>query len=611
MIQLKIFTSACLLFISGLSYGQNEIKYQISFPNAVHHEAEIKIEIPQVPAGPITFRMSRSSPGRYATHEFGKNVYNVKAFNASGQTIKVTQVEGDVYRVNDHGGSAVITYTLFGNLIDGTYLGIDQTHAHINMPAALMWVKGMEDRKVILQFNDLEKYGWKVATQLSAVNTNTFSAANLQYLMDSPTELSNFKLSTWDDVNPDKTRQTIRVSVHSKDSQQIVEKFGKMVKRVVEEAKAVYTELPKFDFGTYTFLQDINAENDGDGMEHRNSTVIVETSPQLEGNEEDLLSTFSHEFFHAWNVERIRPKTLEPFNFEHANMSNELWFAEGFTQYYGELILKRAGYRSLDSYCNTLGNLANSVLNAPGATAFSAPQMSRYAVFADAGVAVDPTNSVNIFTSYYFYGATIALALDLRLRTEFNSSLDRYLQEVWKAHGKTEIPYTILDLQNVLAKTTNKAFADDFFSRYINGIEKNDYAKLLLKAGLVLRRASPEKASLGRLRLVSANGKVRLGMNTLIGSAAYQAGMDDGDFLLKINNDELKTPADLTTLLEKYKPGEEVELTFEHRNNLNTAKVKLQANNAFEVLPIEKTSVKLTPTMEKLRAAWLDSQIKK
>ena len=611
MIRLRFFTTAFLLFSTALAFGQNEIQYEISFPNAVHHEAEVSLQVSQIPAGPLTVRMSRSSPGRYATHEFGKNVYNVKAFNTTGQPLKLTQVQGDVYQVEGHGGNARITYTIFGNWVDGTYLGIDKTHAHMNMPATFMWVKGMEGRKISVKFNDLEKYGWKVASQLLEGKNNTYTAANLQYFLDSPIELSAFKLGSWEDINTDKEKQTIRVSMHSVDGQPVVDNYTKMIKRMVDESKAVFGELPKFDHGVYTFLQDVNPANGGDGMEHRNSTVIVERTEKVEGNEEDLLSTFSHEFFHAWNVERIRPKTLEPFSFEHANMSNELWFAEGFTQYYGSLILKRAGFRDLDSYCKTISGLANGVLNMPGANTYSAPQMSRYAVFADAGVAVDETNSVNIFTSYYTYGATIALALDLRLRSEFKLTLDDYMQAVWKVHGKTEIPYIISDLQNVLAKTTNKAFADDFFSRYVHGIEKNDYVKLLNKAGLVLRRASPDQASLGMLRLVPSGGKLKVNMNTLKGSAAYEAGMDDGDFFLKINNDELKTPADLNTLLSKYKPGEEVSLTFEHRNEVNIAKVQLQENNAFEVVLIEKTGQKLTPEMAKFRASWLDSQVKK
>ena len=609
MIRLKFVAAALFLFSTGQAISQ-ELKYEVSFPNAVHHEAEISLEVNQIPAGPLTVRMSRSSPGRYATHEFGKNVYDVKAFDAAGKPLQISQVMGDVYEVANHKGSARITYTIFGNWVDGTYLGIDKTHAHMNTPATFMWVKGMESRPVSIKFNDLDKYGWKVSTQLKHAGGNTYTAANHQYLMDSPTELSAFKSHSWEDVNADKTRQTIKVDIHSADAQPVVDNYGKMIKRMVDEQKAVFGELPKFDHGVYTFLQDVNPENSGDGMEHRNSTVIVERTEKVEGNEEDLLSTFSHEFFHAWNVERIRPKSLEPFNFEHANMSSELWFAEGFTQYYGSLILKRSGFRDLDSYCRTISGLANGVLNMPGANTYPPTQASRYAVFADAGVAVDQNNQINIFTSYYTYGATVALGLDLRLRSEFKLTLDDYMRAVWKAHGKTEIPYTIDDLQNVLAKLTNKSFAADFFSRYVHGIEKNDYPKLLANAGLILRRAAPDKASLGMLRLMPANGKVRLAMNTLKGTAAYESGMDNGDYFLKINDDELKTPADLNTLLAKYKPGQEVSLTYSHRGEVTTAKVKLQENNAWEVVPAEKDGKQLSPQAAKFRAAWLDTQIK-
>lgn len=605
------FTLGLLLGSAYYASAQNTLQYELSFPNAVHHEARVSLKIPAVPAGPLTVRMSRSSPGRYATHEFGKNIYNVQAFDAHGKSLAINPVEGDVYRIPEHGQEVRISYTIFGNWIDGTYLGIDETHAHMNIPATFMWVKGMEERPVTVRFSDIGKLGWKVATQLKpTAGADEFSAPNLQLFMDSPVELSAFKTVSWKDVNPDKDVQTIRLTVHAPDDQSVIDQYGKMVQRTTAEAKAVFGELASYDDKTYTFLQDLNPENAGDGMEHRNSTVISDRSEKVAGNETDLLGTVSHEFFHSWNVERIRPKALEPFNFEHANMSNELWFAEGFTQYYGELILKRAGFRDLKTYCNTLAGLCNSVLNTPGAAAFPAVQMSRYAVFSDAGVAVDQTNQANIFTSYYFYGASIALALDLRLRSEFNLTLDDYMKAVWKTHGKPEIPYTVPDLQAVLAKLTGKTFAEDFFRKYVYGIEKNDYAALLEKAGLSLRQSAPGKASLGSLRLVSHNGKVRVAMNTLKGSAAYQAGLDMGDYLLRIGNDELKAPADLNTFLEKYHPGDEVEISFEHRAALKTVKVKLPESATLEVVPVENSGAALTPAMQELRNSWLTSQIK-
>ena len=587
--------------------AQKPIEYKISFPNAVHHEAEVELLIPDVPAGPLTFRMSRSSPGRYATHEFGKNVYAVKAFNGKGIELTVMQVEGDVYSVDKHDGTLKISYTVFGNWVDGTYLAIDEIHAHLNMPAAFMWVPVLSERPIQIQFNDLNKYGWKVATQLKpTVLADTYTAPDLNYFMDSPVELSDHHLTSWTDRNPDNTEQTIRLSSHAIDNKQIVSNYAKMVERMVKESKAVFGELPRFDHGTYTFLQDVSQDNAGDGMEHRNSTVISDTQNKISGNEEDLLSTFSHEFFHAWNVERIRPKTLEPFNFSHANMSNELWFAEGFTQYYGNLILKRAGFLSEKQYHGVLSGILNGVLNSPGSSSFSAPQMSRHAVFVDAGVSVDRNNYANTFTSYYTYGAFIAMGLDLRLRSEFNLTLDDFMQAVWKKHGKTEIPYSIPDLQNVLEKLTNARFSEDFFHRYIHGTEKNDYVKLLANAGLELRKAEPGKVSIGTLglNLRPTDGRFIVSAATVKGTAAYEAGIDIGDYISRIGNDDVN--GNLDNILRKYKPGERIPVTFEHKGKIKTAFLDLRESNMLEIVENEKAS----PEQIKFKNNWLSSKIK-
>ncbi len=178
------------------------IFYTVSFPNAVHHEAEIVMTLPDAPAGAIKVRMSRSSAGRYATHEFGKNIYNVKAFNVDGSPLTLKQLEGDVYEITDHQDVIKVSYTLFGNRTDGTYASIDDSHAHLNMPAAFMWVVGQDSRPIKFEFNDLDKYGWKVATQLKHEGANVYSAPNMQYMMDSPTELSKFKETSWDVTNP-------------------------------------------------------------------------------------------------------------------------------------------------------------------------------------------------------------------------------------------------------------------------------------------------------------------------------------------------------------------------------------------------------------------------
>ncbi len=618
----NIYSTAAALLLAATAFAQNEITYTVSFPNAIHHEAEISMRVPQVPAGTMRFRMSRSSPGRYATHEFGKNIYNVKAYGEGNKPLVLKQVEGDVYEVAQHGATVIVNYTLFGNYMDGTYVGIDASTAHFNMPAAFMWVLGMDKRPARFKFNDLDKFGWKVATQLKPEAGGTYYARDLQYMMDSPTSLANYKTYSWDITNPGGKKQAIHLTSHSDDDQATIDAFGQMVKKVTLEAQAVFGELPSYDYGNYVFLHDVAASNAGDGMEHRNSTSIVQTTPKIAGFETRLLGTFSHEYFHSWNVERIRPKTLEPFNFEHANMSNELWFAEGFTQYYGGLLLERAGLLSAADHYRTTAGLINSVLNSPAALKYSPIQMSRYAVFADAGVSIDPNNNANVFSSYYTYGGATALALDLRLRSQFKLTLDGYMRAVWAAHGKPEKPYTVADLQNVLASyTKNPAFAADFFKRYIYGSEKNDYAALLANFGLLLRKAQPGKAWAGQLGTVAGRGRsgqARSGesggltiTNSLaMNSPMYKAGLDAGDVIMTVNGTAIADAQALTDLLATKRPGDKVPVTYKNRTGDHEATITLEENPTLEVVEYEAADKQPTAAQKQLRTQWLSSQIK-
>lgn len=614
-----------LALLAPVTFAQKPeppIHYAVSFPNAAHHEAEIVMTITKAPTGDLRLRVSRSSPGRYATHEFGKNVYNVKAFNVDGSPVVVKQLEGDLYVIEDHGEVVKVSYTLFGNWTDGTYASIDESHAHLNMPASFMFVTNPDQQQRLMkfEFSGIEKYGWEVATQLKHEGGNVYSAPNLQYMMDSPVELSNFKTTAWDDVNADGKKQSLSIATHTVDDQATIDNFATMVKKVTLEQKAVFGELPTFDYGTYVFLHDVYPTNSGDGMEHRNSTNIVDVADKIAGNELNMLGTFSHEFFHSWNVERIRPKMLEPFNFEHANMSNELWFAEGFTQYYGEMIITRAGYYTPEQYTYTLNGLVNAALNTPGAAKYPPTQASRTAVFSDAGVSVDANNYANTFTSYYTYGGATALALDLRLRSELKLTLDDYMKAVWLAHGKKMKPYTVADLQKVLATfTNNPKFAADFFNRYVNGIEKNDYAALLAKAGYLVRKAQPGKAWTGisATALRGRSGQARtvgvgfaITTNSPIGSPIYKAGIDAGDVILKADGKDIADGASFAEVVATKKPGDKVSISYSNRTGQHQVELVLEENPTFEVVTFEKAGQQPTADQLAFRNNWLSSKAK-
>jgi predicted metalloprotease with PDZ domain len=620
----KFYLLAAALLFAAASFAQEKpqkaIFYSVSFPNAAHHEAEVVITVPQAPSGKILMRMSRSSAGRYATHEFGKNIYNVKAFNVDGSPLTINQVEGDIYEIPEHTETVKISYTLFGNWTDGTYAGIDPSHAHLNMPAAFMWVVGQDKRPLRFEFNDLDKYGWKVATQLKDEGSNIYSAPNMQYMMDSPTELSAYKISSWEVPNNGK-KEKINLVIHSDDDQSVIDNFAKQIQRMVLEEKAVFGELPAYDYGEYTFLDDVYPTNSGDGMEHRNSTCIVHPAEKVAGNELRLLGTYSHEYFHSWNVKRIRPKSLEPFNFEHADMSSELWFAEGFTQYYGEMVLVRAGFHTVDDYTHTIAGLVNQILNTPGAAKNSAAHMSRYSVFADAGVSIDPNNQANIFTSYYTYGGAIALALDLRLRSEFNLTLDDYMQTIWLNRGKVMRPYTIPDLQSDLAKVTkNPKFAADFFSRYITGIDKNNYEALLAKAGLLLQKMQPGKGWAGPLSYTRGRGRsgdahtdgegglpVQV---SIIGTPVYKSGLDIGDIILKADGKEVKDVQAFNDIISAKKPGDKFVVNYKNRTGNHETTITLEESPYFEVVTYEKAGKTLTKEQTDFRNNWLSTKVK-
>jgi predicted metalloprotease with PDZ domain len=618
---LRLFSLALgLLILSAPAFAQGKVEYEISFPNASHHEAEIAVTFTGVPADkPLEARMSRSSPGRYASFEFAKNVYNVKAVNEQGAPLDITRPGPNRWNVAGGRGKVRVSYTLFADLGSGTYSGVDNTMAHLSIPATFMWARGFEDAPITIRFRRPSP-DWKIATQLApTADPEVFTAPHLQYFMDSPTMLANFRWREWPIQSNGKTC-TMRLAINDPASDAEVDQFAEMIKKVVAEEIAVFGETPDYDFGAYTFIANYMPQVGGDGMEHRNSTSLTSTR-SIKGGPRGNLGAVSHEYFHCWNVERLRPRSIEPFNFEDANVSGELWLAEGFTQYYGNLVMMRAGFGGDQSgFGRGLGFTINAVVNTPGRliNGNGPVEMSRQAVFADGGVEADPTNRPNLFLSYYTYGSAVALGLDLTLRTSFpGKSLDTYMRELWQDYGKhqknynPEKPYTIADLKTALARVTgDAAFANDFFRRYIEGHEVIDYENLLARAGFLLRKAHPGKVWLDAPIREQA-GALIIGGPTLAAGPLYKAGLDRGDRVLVFDGQAVTKPSEAQAILDKHKPGDTISIEAEQRGVKKTVQLTFTEDPQVEVVAYENSGRELTPEMKKLRAEWLGSQIMK
>lgn len=578
------------------------VEFDIAFPHPEHHEAQVSVTYRDLEAGPVRFQMARSSPGRYALHEFAKNVYSVSAVDGAGRPLTLSRTDPYGWTVPTHDGTVTVRYTLFGDRGDGTYAQIDPTHAHLNIPATFLWAAGQDDRPIRVRFHPAT--GWKIATQLApTADPDVFTARDLQYFMDSPVEMSAFDTRSWS-VTDGAKRYTIRLTAHHDGSPADLDRFAAMAQKVVAQQIAIFGEPAPYDYGSYTFLADYMPQISGDGMEHRNSTVITMPRSLAAANFAQI-QTLSHEFFHSWNVERIRPAELEPFDFTRANATPSLWLAEGFTQYYGPLAVVRAGQMPLDDYIAQLSGTLNGLLTTP-ARRYGGPQeMSLRAPFVDAAQSIDPTNA-NIFKSYYPYGAVLALALDLELRQSFPKlTLDDYMRQLWRNHGKPERSYRPDDLRIALAQVTgDQAFADRFFTRSVTGSALPDFAPLLAQAGLTLRPAHPGAAWAGALP-AAGDGGLTITTPTAPGTPLYDAGLDKDDVILSVDGRPVADAQGWTALLAAHKPGDRLPIAYRQRSGERRSELTLIADPDMQVIPNERLGQKLTPAQTRFRRSWL------
>jgi predicted metalloprotease with PDZ domain len=388
------------------------------------------------------------------------------------------------------------------------------------------------------------------------------------------------------------------------------------VQRIVREERAIFGEFPAYEGNTYTFIADYLPWDSSDGMEHRNSTAL--TSPlAIPTGRADLLDAIAHEFFHCWNVERIRPKSLEPFDLEDVNMSGELWLAEGFTSYYGPLALKRAGLTTLTDFTADISEAVDTVLTSGARQVRTAEEMSRYAPFFDDATAIDPTAMERTFISYYAWGQGIALGLDLSLRERTNGriTLDDFMRAMWEQFGRpggrlagyVDHPYTIDDARAVLAAVSGDAsFAQDFFSRYIQGHAAVDYAGLLARAGLVLTKAAPGRA-FADVRLGDAGNGARITEAVQFDSPVYRAGLDRDDVIVEAGGSPIRSAADFTRIIEAHRPGDALRVVVDRRGGRVAATVTLVENPHSRIVPVEETGVAVTEDQKHFRDNWLSS----
>lgn len=578
--------------------------YVLDVTQREQHRLLVELQLTASGAEPIELQMANSSPGRYARHDFAKNVQALQASDSEGNPLQVQRVAPSRWLVHrQHAGVVRVQYQLFANYADGTYSQIDRRHAHLNVPATFIFAPTLADRPISVSFATLPQ-GWTVATQLTPLQQPlSYGAANLQAFMDSPIEAAPLQRAHVTHTS-NGVPYRIEVALHHQGTPEDLAELMPKIQGFVAEQQAIFGELPAYANQTYTFLADYQPGIDGDGMEHRNSTVVTSDASLLE-NDFSQVETMAHEFFHAWNVERIRPKSLEPFDFTQPNMSDALWFAEGFTNYYGKLSLKRSGYFSLDDYLAQVSKALDKTLRAPGRQWRGPKAMSEHAVFVDAGVSVDTTDYQNNYLSYYTYGEVMALVWDLQLRSRYHTDLDALMQQMWQRFGKPEVPYQLSDLQQTLATVSgDKAFADTVFRQWIEQPGLPDMVALLAQFGLVLSQPQLDHAWAGPAALVEADGGLKLTAGTLAGTPWFAAGLNKDAVLTHVGRFVMKDQSSLQQVLNKAKPGDTLPVRYRWYGEEYQTQITLVGDPTWSI----KVDPNASRAAQKRRDAWLASK---
>ncbi len=604
------------------------ITYRLSMSRPASHLFEVAIEV-ELPENSnqesLEFQMARWSPGRYAVFDFAKNVQEVHAATpicprADDQKNDKTRptcrpVALPVIRVNDQtwrvepktNSSFTLSYKVFGNDLSGTFSQLDTRHANFNGGSVFMYIVNHKPDPVKLVI--YPPAGWRIVNGwMSNANQHEWQFPNWDIMIDTPTEIA----PDWTINEFQVDGKTYHVVVHS-----FGDEGGKRAALVRDIEKIVRAEVAMWgppEFDAYAFLLHFAADDrSGDGMEHLTSTQIIQSGALDEPDVyESTLGTVAHEFFHVWNVKRLRPVELGPWDLTRPANTRALWVAEGLTNYYGHLMMRRAGIWDESRFLRREAETINNIENAPGSRLTSAQESSLIAPFIDRAQHIQRTNLANTAISYYPKGELLGLVLDLLIRGKTNgkASLDDVMRRMYeefylKSPNATYYlrgrGYTTEDFQRVTSEVAGVDLSD-FFARYVRSVQTPPYDEVLAHVGLrLVKEQSREPYSAG----ISINFWDRESLviaNVQNGSVAEDAGLQAGDEILALAGKRVKSEDWLRTL-NRYKQGDRVPITVKRDRRTIKAMLVLGPPERFEYRIEEKKDA--TPEQKALRAAWL------
>ena len=468
------------------------IHYAIAMPDPASHLYSITLDVADAGSSVIRLQMPVWSPGRYARMDFAKNVQDFTVTDGKGDSLRWDRENGSLWRIYPGADHHVIAhYRVFANDLSGTFSVLDTLHANWNGASLFMYVQGRKPSPVTLHVEP--PTGWHIINgDTRRLDQADYTFENYDRLIDTPTEIApSFMV---DSFTVDGRLYRTVVHHNGPTTPEERARFVASVRKIVEAHNRVIAPPP---LRMYTFLVHAGFPG-GDGMEHLYSTQIIDRHPWSDSAAVLAgVETAAHEYFHVWNVKRIRPIALGPFDYTHEQYQPSLWVAEGWTQYYGEMATSRAHLGSTaDTYAMVAG-IVQANLTAPGRKEVSARMASFEAPFFDGAPRAQKTNASQTYFTYYFKGAGLALALDLMIRDRTGNarSLDDALRALKKlswdqpnaSYYLQGRGYTEADVEHAVSQAMGSDM-HSWFERHVGGTEDVDFDSLLALAGHELDR---------------------------------------------------------------------------------------------------------------------------
>ena len=586
------------LLLASLYFSLNtlalKVDYTLSMAHPNSHYFEVEMDISDIKQKEIAVKMPVWAPGSYLVREFAKSVNLVKAFDSNGKALEVHKCDKNTWSIATKGVSKVkVKYEVYAFELSVRTSFLDDSHGYVNGTSVFMYVEDNKNNAGELLIKPHESFK-KISTALTKEGNNRFSFEDYDELGDSPIEIGNHELFSFEAAGVNHT-----VAMYGEGNYDIPT-LQKDMAKTIEAATAVFGENPNKE---YLFIIHNLTVGSG-GLEHKASTTL-QVNRWTYGEDDYLgfLSLVAHEYFHLWNVKRIRPKALGPFDYDNENYTDLLWVMEGFTSYYDELLLRRAGFYSEDDYMGKLFGTINYVENSPG----NKVQPVAHSSF-DAWIKAYRynENSVNTTISYYSKGQILAAMLDLHIinKTKGEQSLDNFMQQLWNDfYIAKDVGFTEEEFQNTL-ESFLKEDMDWFFDDYVYDVKTIDFKKFFAGVGLEVYNDLNEATPYLGVRTSSSGGNVIV-KTVYRGSAAEAYGISVNDEIIAVNGFRVNK-SDFDNWIDTFEIGDEFELTLSRDNIIKTYSVKMGSR----VVNRYKKKANFTEENQKNFEHWLRVDVK-